>query len=382
MLIAMWFFRSPEIVFGEDSLSYLSTLDLKRVVIVTDRYLKESKVISMVKNSLPASAQMVVVGDVPAEPSFDDMLPSLENVRNFSPDWFIAVGGGSSIDTAKILFALYERPDLSVYDITPIVKLNLRKKSRLIAIPTTSGTGSECSWAAVVSERGEKRKNELASKEILPDIAILDPKMVIDLPEEQTRNTATDAIVHAIESYVSSWRNPYSDALAEKAIELITGNLPSVLIKADNIKAREQVHIGASMAGLSFSNSQIGLAHALGHAFGALFKIPHGKSVGIFLPSVVRFNYPYCSDRYDRLNAIFPEDIREKKLDLTLENFLNKIGQPLKIHQMGIDEKNYSNQVETIVELASESTGITTNPRDANREDIRNIAMSVVNLSK
>ncbi|MEM0271595.1 MAG: iron-containing alcohol dehydrogenase [Thermoprotei archaeon] len=369
----MWFFRSPEIIFGEDSLSYLSTLNIRRAVIVTDRYLKDSEPLRLVSSSLPEGAERMVVADVSAEPTHREMTSSLEHVRAFEPDWFIAVGGGSSIDTAKVLFALYERPDISVYDITPIVTLNLRRKSRLAAVPTTSGTGSECSWAAVISEEGERRKHELASKEIMPDVAILDPKVVLGLPREQSRNTAVDAVVHAVEAYTSAWRNPYSDALAEKALELIAPNLPVVLAQPGNTGAREAVHIGASMAGLAFSNSQIGLAHALGHALGAVFRLPHGKCVGLFLPYVVAYNYPAAAERYGRLNALLPEQFRSGRLDESLRKYFEYIGQPLTLKDAGVGREEFLGSLDTLVRLASEDTGVTTNARDAGSAEIRGI---------
>jgi len=373
----MWFFRSPEIVYGSDALSYLSSLDMKKAVIVTDRFLKESKVMGKVLASIPEEVKTTIVADITPEPTFSEMSRSLSRVIDYAPDWFLAVGGGSVIDTAKVLFTLYERPDLSVYDITPLVKLNLRRKSRLAAIPTTSGTGSECSWAAVVSEE-EGRKVELASKEIMPDVAILDPSLVVDLPKEQSRNTAVDAIAHAIEAYGSSWRNHYSDALAEKALELITPNLPKVLSEPGDIDAREKIHIGASMAGLSFSNSQIGLAHALGHAVGGVFKLPHGLCVGLYLPSVVEFNNDSIIERYSRLNEVFPDKYKTNELHSTLRRYFEEIGQPLSIRQAGIDMQRYTSIVDKLVDLASESTGVTTNARDANRDDIRRILMQVV----
>lgn len=356
---------------------------MTRVALITDRYLKDSRMVKEVISSLPQGSEHIVVADIPEEPTYEEMSYSMKRIRDFQPDWFIGVGGGSSIDTSKVLFALYERPDLSVYDITPLVKLNLRKKSRLIAVPTTSGTGSECSWAAVVSEEDaiskEKRKNELASEEILPDIAILDPKMVVSLPAEQTRNTAADAITHAIEAYVSAWKNPFSDALAEKALELITSSLEGVLKNPEEQKLRGNVHIGASMAGLSFSNSQIGLAHALGHALGACFKIPHGKCVGFFLPYVVQFNYTYARERYDRLEKIFPENVREGSLDRTIERYFESIGQPVKFEQLSrsnnISRDEYIAKLERMVTLSSESTGLTLNPRDASRDDIRELLL-------
>jgi len=369
----MWYFRSPEIVFGEDSLSFLSSLEIKRAAIVTDRNLAHTDLPLRVKGALPEGAESMVLGDISEEPPLSEMTTHLEGIKEFAPDWFVALGGGSAMDTAKILFFLYERPDLTVYDLTPLIKLGLRKKSRLLAIPTTSGTGSECTWAAVLSIQGENRKHELASPEILPDYALLDPSFVLGLPMEQTRNTGSDAIAHAVEAYGSTWRNPYSDAMAEKALELITGSIVEVTKDPGNMELRNQVHIGASMAGLAFSNSQIGLVHALGHALGARFKLPHGEAVAFFLPHVVRFNYDACPGRYDRLNAIIPGRYREASLAGSLENILASIGQVRGGNDAGIDEKTYVSSLDGLVERAAESTGMVTNPKDSNSTDLRNL---------
>ena len=369
----MWFFRSPQIVFGEDSLSFISSMDIKRAAIITDRNLIRTGIPELVRKALPQDAVSITLGDVTEEPPLSEMTAHLTRIREFSPDWFLAVGGGSAMDTAKIIFSMYERPDLSVYDITPLVKLNLRKKSRLLAIPTTSGTGSECTWAAVLSVEGEHRKHELASPEILPDYSILDPAVVVALPPEQTKNTASDAIAHAVEAYGSTWHNPFSDAFAEKALELVSGNIVEVMKDPGNLALRNQVHMGASMAGLAFSNSQIGLVHALGHALGARFKVPHGKAVAFFLPHVVEYNYDACPERYDRLNRILPVQYREAKLSDSLEHLLGAMGQVRNGKETGIGETDFSTNLDELVSLASESTGMVTNPKDAGSADLRNL---------
>lgn len=369
----MWFFRSPQIVFGEDSVSHLSSLDIRKAMIITDRNLLKTDIPERVRQALPRGSESMILGDISEEPPLSEMTTHMEKIREFLPDWFVAVGGGSAMDTAKILFFLYERPDLTVYDLTPLSTLGLRKKSRLIAIPTTSGTGSECTWAAILSVEGEKRKHELASPEILPDYAILDPAFVISLPLEQTRNTASDAMAHAVEAYGSTWRNPYSDAMAEKALELIFGSILGVIKEPGNKELRNQVHIGASMAGLSFSNSQIGLVHALGHSLGARFKTPHGKAVALFLPHVVEFNYDACADRYDRLNRMVPEQYRGAKLSDSLESFLGAMGQARSGREAGIPEDEYLSSLDDLVSIASESTGMVTNPKDSGSSDLRNL---------
>lgn len=369
----MWFFRSPEIIFGEDSLSFLKDLRINRCLVITDNFLLKSGLLDKLFRNLPESSKRMVIGDISPEPTFREMTGRIEEIRKFNPDYVIGFGGGSSMDTSKILFALNERPDLDVYDITPLVPLGLRKKSRLIAIPTTSGTGSECSWAAVLSEEGEKRKSELASPEILPDYAILDPDLVVSLPKEQTKNTAADALTHAIEGYVSSWNNPFSDAMSEKAIDLISSNIETVLKDPENIDARNSVHIGASMAGLSFSNSQIGLAHALGHSLGAYFKLAHGKTVALFLPNVIDFNYNVSAQKFEKLNSVVPERYRKKKFSDTLRGLFRSMGVEGSIEECGITRKDFEQNLDGLVSLASESTGCITNPRQSSTSDIREL---------
>lgn len=374
----MWFFRSPRIVFGEDSLSFLSMVESRRFLIVTDRYLSGTDILKKVKTALPTGSETMVFSNIGSEPLLSEITSDMDSIYRFEPEIIIGLGGGSSIDAAKIIYALYEKPGLSAFDITPMDNFGMGSRSRLVAIPTTSGTGSECSWAAVFTDDNEKRKNEVASPEILPDYAILDPDLVLDLPRAQTVNTAVDAITHAVESYVSQWNNLYSDILAEKAISLITPNLLRVISNPHDFSARESVHIGSSMAGLSFSNSQIGLAHALGHAMGAYFGIPHGKTVGLYLPEVVRYNQRKTGPRYDNLNKLFPKKFISSTLDLTLRNYFREIGQPTQIKDIPVQKSDYESKISDMKDLASQSTGILTNPEEADSTALEMLLRSVI----
>ena len=374
----MWFFRAPSIVFGEEALTFLNNIEFSRIAIVTDENIKRAGLVSMVLKELPENSESIVVADIPEEPTLADIKQRVKAVENFSPDLIIGLGGGSSMDAAKAIFTLYERPDLDMYDITPLVKLNLRNKARLILIPTTSGTGSECTWAAVLSDEDHSRKNELASSEIIADHAILDPALVQRLPPGITRNTAVDAITHAVEARSSQWRNYYSDIFAEKAIELITNNLPIVLKDPENRKAREDVHIGASMAGIAFSNAQVGLAHSMGHSLGAHFRLPHGMTVALYLPLVVEFSEPEAKESYNALMMKMPEEFRKGNLADSLRAYFMAIGQPLNIKDCGIDRENYMKKMDSLVSLAEESTGGVTNPREASSSQLREMFEKVI----
>ncbi len=373
----MWYFRSPTVVYGEDALSFLSSQNFERITIVTDRNIVRTGLVSLVHSQLPQGAATSIIDTIPEEPTLSDITRHAGTVSQFSPDLIIGLGGGSVMDAAKAIFVQYERPDLDLHDMTPLVPLNLRKKSRLILIPTTSGTGSECTWAAVLSDEDHRRKNEFASPEIIADYAILDPILVHNLPASITRNTAVDAITHAIEGHSNLWKNPYSEAMAEKALRLISFNLPWVLHNND-AKSRENVHIGASMAGLAFSNSQIGLAHAMGHSLGAHFRIPHGMSVGLFLPYVVDFNQGNAEESYSVLRGCFPERYQGRTLGDTLRKFFHEIGQPVNLKGAGIDADEYELKLNSLVQLAEESTGIITNPRNVESQDILEIFESLL----
>lgn len=374
----MWFFRSPSVVYGEDALSFLNTLDFSKIAIITDENIRNAGLVEMVQKELPEDSQSMIVSDIPEEPSLADIKQRVSNVENFSPDLIIGLGGGSSMDAAKAIFTLYERPDLDIYDITPMVKLNLRNKSKLILIPTTSGTGSECTWAAVLSDEDHSRKNELASPEIIADYAILDPALVRKLPGGISRNTAVDAITHAVEARSNQWRNYYSDIFAEKAMELLTRSLPVVLKDPSNMSAREEVHIGASMAGIAFSNSQIGLAHAMGHSLGAHFRVPHGITVALYLPQVVEFSEQESKDSYDSLLMKMPEKYRKNNLAESLREFFKDVGQPLNIKDAEIDSEKYRMNMDSLVALAEESTGGVTNPREASSAELRKLFENVM----
>ena len=378
-MINVWFFRIPEIVYGEDSLSYLESNRHRKFLIVTDKNISRTDFPDLVKKNLPEGSSTMLFSDIGEEPAFEEMTSYIEKIREFAPDCIVALGGGSVMDSAKVIAFTYANPERQIYDLTPLERLGIREKVSIIAVPTTSGTGSECSWAAVVSESDGtlERKMELTSAEILPETAILDPIFVRSLPQKQTVSTAVDAIVHAIEAYTSQWRNPYSDALAIKSLELITGSIRSVIKDPLNLEFRNNVHIGASMAGSAFSNSQIGLAHAMGHALGSCFRIAHGNAVGLFMPEVIRYNSAVVGDLYRNIRIAFPADARKKDLYGTVRNFFSEIGQPLTIGECGIDRADYDGKLETLVKLSMESTGSLTNARESDSDSIRRILLKV-----
>ena len=377
----MWFFTSPRtIVFGEGALEYLKELEGKKVFIVTDKNLRKLGIVDKVVEQLKETGMEIRIFDeVEPEPSKQTIERGAKILSEFGADWIIGLGGGSCMDAAKAMWVLYERPDLTIEDITPFEKLNLRKKARLINIPTTSGTGADVTWAVVITDAERKVKLELASKEVVADISILDPALVLDLPPKLTADTGMDALVQAIEAYTVQWKNDFSDALALRAIQLIFKYLPRAYKNGKNDpEAREKMHNAATMSGLAFSNSQIGIVHALGHSLGAVFKIPHGRSVAVFLPYVMEYNLSEAVSLYAEIAEAIgitdgSNEEKARRLIEAVRKLMREIEEPLSIKEMGIPREDFEVKLNELIEKANESTGTIVNPRVPTEEDYRKL---------
>ena len=372
----MWELTFPRtIIIGEGALDYLEELRGQRALIITDRTMRSLGILDEVARRLEkAGLQVEVFDGVEPEPSKRIVERAVQVARSFGPDWIIGLGGGSCMDVAKAVFVLYERPDLALDEITPLAELGLRKKARLLNIPTTSGTGSEATWAIVITDEREQHKMELASREVVADVAILDPSLPASMPPRLTADTGLDALTHALEAYVSKWRNDFSDALALWAIKAVFRYLPRAYRNGQDMEAREKLHNAATMAGMAFSNSQICIAHAMGHALGALFKVPHGRSVAVFLPYTIEYNARVAADRYAEVAdalGLGGEDAAEKtaKLVEAVRELLREVDGPLSVADLGISRADYEAKLEDLVDRAMSSTGTVANPRDVGRQE-------------
>ncbi|TFG18738.1 MAG: iron-containing alcohol dehydrogenase [Promethearchaeota archaeon] len=288
----MWYFYAPKTVFGEDALDYLDSMDEKRCFIVTDEgIIKFGMLEILTKKITPLEMDYKVFSGVEPDPREETILEATKICQDYKPDLIIALGGGSSMDVAKAVWVLYERPDLGIDDLYPFIDLKLGKKAKLVAIPTTSGTGAETTWASIITRKTDKGdiKLEQVHKEMIPTVAILDPVFVKSMPKGLTASTGFDALAHLSECIISVWKNDYSEAMALKAFELVQKYLPIAYEDGTNIEAREKMHAAANMAGLAFGNAQVHLGHALGHVLGATFHKPHGFTVGVFLPYVLQY---------------------------------------------------------------------------------------------
>jgi len=368
------------IVYGEGAIEYLETVEGKRAFIVTDKIMHKLGFAEKVANHLKeAGMEVKVFDEVEPEPSFETLTEGAELARKHDPDWFIGLGGGSCMDSAKRIWVLYERPDIDVKTMpTPLEKLGLRKKARLICIPTTSGTGSEVTWGMVITDAKENRKMEFASQEVVPDIAILDPELPASMPPSLTADTGLDALAHAIEAYVAQFKNDFSDVLATGATRMIFEYLPRAYRDPKDKEAREKMHYAATMAGLAMSNATACIAHAMGHSFGAIFHIPHGRAVGVFHPYTIQYNAKEAMGKYAKIAKAIGIEAKTdeeavKKLVIAIKDLMKKIGEPLTVREMGIKWEDYEKNLDGLAKRARESGATFMNPRVPEEEDYRKL---------
>lgn len=376
----MWIITFPRtIVIGEEALDYLKEIEGTHALIVTDKVIRKLNFVEKAANYLKASGlQVDIFDEVEPEPSMETIVKGAEFARKIAPDWFIGLGGGSCMDAAKAIWVLYERPDMAVDAINPLEKLGLRKKARLICIPTTSGTGSEATWATLITDIKDKRKLELTCREMVADVAILDPNLTKTMPSKLVADTGIDTLTHAIEAYVSQWRNDFSDALAIRAIQFVFKYLPRAYKNPKDKEAKEKMHHAATMAGISFGNSQVGIAHALGHSLGAIFHIPHGRAVSIFLPYSIEYSAAEALQRY----AEIAEEIgiqaqtsekAVKRLTEAVKNLCRQMKEPSSIKEAGIGREDFNKELDKLVSRAANSSCTFMNPRVPDMEEVRKL---------
>ena len=376
----MWWFTSPKIAFGEDSLEQLSAIEGKRVLIVTDLVVRRLGMVDLVLTELKKETRSIEIFDqVEPEPSFENVEKAAAFARGFQPDLIVALGGGSCIDAAKAAWVLYERPDLAVDAVSPLTKLDLRKKARLVAIPTTAGTGSDATWVAMLTDKAHNMKLDyFASRELVPDFSILDPRFVLKLPKEATAYSGMDAIVQGIEAYVNQWRNDFSDGLALRSIQIMFEYLPKAFDDPDDVYAREKTQNGSTMSGLAFSNSQVGLIHAMGHALGAIFHMPHGLAVSVSSPYAIQFSSSNAAQRYSDIAHVI--GIREESAEKATEMLVQAIKRlmvhlkiPLSLRDAGISQSAFEQNIDTLTDQTGRSTCTFVDPRVPDVEEIRKL---------
>lgn len=390
-----WFKIPDKIYFEAGSIQYLEKMpNITRAFIVTDQSMVKLGYIDKILYHLRKRQEYVhseIFSEVESDPSFDTINKGVKMMNEFKPDVVIAVGGGSPIDAAKGMWLFYEHPDADA-DGMKLKFMDIRKrtykfpklgeKAKMVAIPTTSGTGSEVTSFAVITDKQNNKKYPLADYELTPDVAIVDPDLVMSLPKKITADTGMDVLTHAIESYVSNMASDYTDGLAEKAAELVFKNLREAYNNGNNKVAREKMHNASTIAGMAFTNAFLGINHSIAHKMGAEFHLAHGRINAILLPYVIRYNsskptkfvsfpkYEYfiADQKYADISRRmgFPAYTNEEGVN-SLISEIKKLNSDLGIEksfkEAGVNEEEFLYKVDMLADRAFEDQCTTANPR-------------------
>ena len=373
----MWLFKSPEIVYGEGALDTLEQVSGRRAFIVTDANMVKLGFAERVADYFHrAGIETQIFAEVEPNPTFRVVLKGKDLCIAFEPDWIVGLGGGSAMDAAKAIYVLYERPDMEVEEINPLVPLGLGKKARLMAIPTTSGTGAETTWVVVLTDQDAHKKTVLGSRENVPHLAVVDPSFTMGLPRQITADTGMDVLTHAVEGYTSLWINDFSDGLCLAAIRLVFSYLPRAWADGQDAEAREKMHNAATIAGLGFGNSNAALAHAMGHPMSPALGVPHGRAVGLYLPYTIQFTAGCMGHRYAEIARFMglPAGSSEEgtaSLVRAVRNLAGQIDQPLTVADLGISREAFAAVLPKMVEDGMIDT--TTSARCPDEEEMEKL---------
>lgn len=365
-----------ELIFGQDSLSYLENIKAKKIVIVLgDDVVYKNGVMRIVENHLTnADIPYSVFIGVESDPGLDTVERGAKFMEEEKPDFILAIGGGSVMDAAKAMWIFYEHPETKgleeLMDKSKFPKLRL--KAHLGCIPTTAGTASEVSRSIVITDSMTGYKCGIGNMEMMPDVAILDPITTISLPKHLTAQTGFDALTHAIEAYTSNRANYLTDILAKAAIIDIFDTLPKVYVNLNDIDLREKMLNASMVAGLSFTNASLGIVHSISHSLGSIFHVPHGILNAILLPYVIEFNRnnPITLRRYSDI----ANWIGEKNLTLGIKRLIKdlEIKDDLSLY---ISQDDLMNKLDEVISLALEDGCTKTNPVAPKPSDIRKIIL-------
>ncbi|CAM3685758.1 iron-containing alcohol dehydrogenase [Sphingobacterium prati] len=367
-------FIAGEVFHGAGSLEELKNIKGKKAFIVTGgNSMRQSGTLDRSIAFLQeAGLETFVFDGVEEDPSSATSFRGAAAMREFQPDWIVGLGGCSAIDAAKMMWVFYEYPEAD-FDalVKPFTVPTLRNKAKFIAIPSTSGTGTETTGLAVITDREKGVKYPIVSYELTPDIAIVDGEVCASMPAHITSNTGLDALTHCVEAYVSNIDDNYADVLAKGGLEIVFNNLKEAVNNPTNITARQNMHDASFMAGLAFNNAWLGIVHSLSHQVGALYGIPHGAANAIFLPNVIRYNAK-VSTRFPDLAKVIGKETAEE-LAQAIERLRAEVNNISSIKEFGISREDWDKNIDYITNnaLLDPCTGF--NPRVPVLQDLKDI---------
>ena len=360
------FIMKTKVYMGESALNHMNDFEIKRAFIICDPYMKESGKVDLITECLDKTQAIYeIFADVVPDPDLHVVTVGIGRMAAFAPDTIIALGGGSALDTAKSIRYICEQGTEN-------------KKYRLIAIPTTSGTGSEVTSFAVITDPEKNVKYPLRDDAMMPDVALLAPELIVSVPASVTADTGMDVLTHAVEAFASVRHCDFCDAFAEKAVKLVFDNLCTAVKCGEDLHARERVHNASCMAGVAFNSASLGLCHGMAHAMGARFHISHGRSNAMLLAHIISFNGEAAADRYAKLAEVVGITCPTKKeavlgLVRKVNQLRGKIGIPDKVEALGISKEEFVEAIPQMAEVALADTCTQTNPRKPTREEIEKI---------
>jgi alcohol dehydrogenase class IV len=368
-----------DLYFGENALESLKTLKGKKaVVVVGGGSMKRAGFLDKVENYLKeAGMEVKLIDGVEPDPSVETVMKGAQTMRDFGPDWIVAMGGGSPIDAAKAMWIFYEYPDFTFEQaVVPFGLPELRQKAKFCAISSTSGTGTEVTAFSVITDYKARIKYPLADFNITPDVAIIDPALAQTMPPKLVSYTGMDAITHGIEAYVATAKSNFSDPLAIKAIVMIKEYL--IRSYEGDTEARGLMHEAQCLAGMAFSNALLGIVHSMAHKTGAVFHIPHGCANAIYLPYVIQFNRKTSEARFADIaravglsgstNAILTDALVEMIRDLN-----KAMNIPLTLKDYGITEEDFNANIDFISKNALTDACTGSNPRPIDFDQMKKV---------
>lgn len=367
------FLMNTRIYTGESCLEQIKTLGMKRAYIICDPFMEKcgraAELTEMLKQQ---GTETAIFSQVVPDPSIEVVTKAIHGMQQFQPDGIVALGGGSAIDTAKAAGQLYGA-------------MLGQSRPLLAAVPTTSGTGSEVTSFAVISDTQAQVKYALRDQSLVPDAAFLDPKLTASVPPAITADTGMDVLTHALEAYVSTKADDFTDACAEKAIRLVWHYLERAVNDGSDMEARERMHNASCLAGIAFSNASLGICHSMAHALGASFHIPHGRSNALILTHVIGYNAGIDQKedtaallRYAQIAQMLGFDGATPRASVhnlirQIRNLTKRIGLPFYVNELSVQPEDFRQEVTAMAEKAMKDNCTATNPRTPTQQEIERL---------